>query len=60
LREKGIGIFSIMVGCNPERVAIIQPRVGVATPTLGALRIIPTLSGLNRFAMSGMASTLSG
>ena len=29
--------------CNPERVAIIQPRVGAAAPTLGKSRRRPTL-----------------
>ena len=29
--------------CNPNGVVITQPRVGVATPTLGKFRIMPTL-----------------
>jgi hypothetical protein len=31
---------------NPNGVVIIQPRVGVATPTLGGLYLGPTLKGL--------------
>jgi len=48
LRWVGVTKVENEVSRNPNGVVITQPRVGVATPTLGRLHLGPTLKGLKR------------